>query len=118
MFVFPSNLRLRELRSLGRSRRGISDLGNQICGGSFRDTVHEHTDKRDFQDDGECEGETEQDTLSVQEPSTLLFGGEGDAAEIWLELQLVRYYSMDRGDLIGLQVHASNCGMRSMCEER
>lgn len=59
MLIFPSNLRLRELGPLGRSRRGISDFGYQICGGSFRDTVHEHTNKWDFQDDGECERETE-----------------------------------------------------------
>ena len=59
MLVLPSNLRLRKLRALGRFRRWISDLGNQIRRGSFCDTVHEHTDKRDFQDDSECECKTE-----------------------------------------------------------
>lgn len=89
MFVFPGDLGFGELFPLDRGRRGVCDLGDQVSSGSLRDTVHEHANERNFQNDGKCKGKSKQDTLSVQEPSTLLFRGERDPAEVRFELGIV-----------------------------
>ena len=87
MLVLPSNLGLSKLRAFSRGWWRVGDLGNEICGRCFSDTVHQHTNKGRFENNSESKSESEQDTLTVQEPPALLVWGERDTAEVWLELE-------------------------------
>lgn len=86
MLVLPSDLGFSEFWTLSRARWWIRNLGHKVRGGCFGDSVHENADEGDFQDNGECKGKPEQYTLSVEEPSTFLFRGKWNAAEIRLKL--------------------------------
>lgn len=88
MLVLPPDLRLSKFRALVRSRRRVCDLGNEIRGRCFCDTVHEHADEGGFNNDGEGKGKTKQHALAVLEPAALLLGCEWDAAEVGFKLIL------------------------------
>lgn len=89
MLVLPSNLRLSKLRAFSRGWWRVGDLRNEICGRCFSDTVHQNTDKGSFENNSESKSESEEHTLTVQEPPALLFWGERNTAEVWLELELL-----------------------------
>jgi len=86
MLVLPPHLRLSELRALIGSWRRVCDLGDEISGRCFCDTVHENADEGSFDDDGEGKSKAEQHALTVLEPAALLLRSEGDAAEIGFKL--------------------------------
>lgn len=86
MLILPGNLGLCKSLALDRSRWRVGDLGDQVRSRRFGNTVHEYTDKRCLQDNGEAKGEAEEDSLAVTEPPTLLLGGKLDATEIRFEL--------------------------------
>lgn len=86
MLVLPPHLGLCKLRALVRSRRRVCDLGNEIGGRRFCDTVHKHANEGGFYNDGKGKSETEQHSLTILEPAALLLRGEGDAAEVGFKL--------------------------------
>lgn len=89
VLVFPGDLGFSKLAPLSRRWRRVCDLGDQVGRRSLCDTVHEYTNEGHLQNNGKCKGKAEQNTLSVQEPSTLLLGGEWDPAEVWFKLEII-----------------------------
>ena len=106
MLVFPGDLGLRKHLALSRRRGRIGNLGDEIRGRCFRNTIHQYTDKGCLQDDSEAKGKTKKNTLAVKEPSSLLLRRKLDATEVRFELRLISWLSNSR--LAYLPVHASN----------
>lgn len=86
MLVLPGHLGLCEALLLGRGRRGIRDLGDEVRCGGLRNAVQEDSDEGSLQHNCKGKGKTEQDTLTVGKPAVSLFGGEGNAAKVGVEL--------------------------------
>jgi hypothetical protein len=60
-----------------------------LTGRRLRYSIYEDAEKRDPQEYVESNRKTEQEALSIMEPILLLFFGEPDAREIWLELSII-----------------------------
>ena len=77
---------LYELAHLGRWRRRLGDLRDQIRGRRFSYAVDEDAHEGDSEKHEEEDGEAVEDAGAVVEPLFLLFGGVADAGEVGVEL--------------------------------
>ena len=86
VFVLPNDLGFCESFTLSWSSWRISDLSDEVRCGRLCNTVHQNTNERRSQDDGEGKGKAEQNAFAISEPATLLLWREFDSAEIRLQL--------------------------------
>ena len=86
MLVLPGHLRLSKSLLLGRARRGVRDLGDEIRRGCLCHTIKENPNEGGLQHNGESKGETKQDALTVGKPTCPLLTSKGDAAKVRIEL--------------------------------
>jgi hypothetical protein len=89
MLVFPFLLLFCKSFALARWRRGVSDLGDEVCSGSFCDSVDQDAKQRDSQEDVETNTEAKKQSFSVVKPLLFLRFRESDAREVWLKLRIV-----------------------------
>lgn len=89
MLILPLHVPLFELFSFRRMRRRLGNLGDEIRGRGFCNTVDEDSEERDFEKDKEGDCEAVEDTLTIAEPLALLVGGVANAGEVWFELAMV-----------------------------
>lgn len=62
VLVIPSHILLLELLHLLRRRRWVGNLGDEVRSRCFSNAVDEDTQKRNLQENEECDGEAIQNT--------------------------------------------------------
>ena len=87
MFISPYNLAFSKSLALGRGRRRIGDLGDKIGCRCFGNTIHQDTNERGLQYDGESKRKAKQYTFTIIEPAALLVGSEFDTLKVRLKLK-------------------------------
>lgn len=86
VLILPRNLGFCEAFALSGTGWRVCDFGDKVRGGSLGYAIHEDSDDGDFQNKCERKRETKENPFAILEPAALLFRGESNTGEVWLEL--------------------------------